>query len=187
MTSVVYPKPETLNPKPENRHDKSLTWCMPWSAVSKALRAKAGERRNRDAAEDGASRASSVTAAGEDGVSERGGGGASKCGEGRAEEGDADMELKGVGPRDDGDLSDVEMGAGAAQSTKEDRGGGEGRASEEPHEDPEDGDEKIGVSVDYFCCKKCKGRAIETVRILAFCACAPLLDQCNPPPSQTNT
>lgn len=159
----------TPNPKPKNRNDKTLTWCMSWPAVSKALRAKAGERRKRDAPEDGASRASSVTEAGEDGVSENGGGGASKCGEGQAEEGDADMELKGVGPRDDGDLSDVEIGAGAAQSKKEVR---EGRASEEHHEDPEDGDEKIGVSVDYFCCKKCKGRAIETVRFLAFCACA---------------
>jgi hypothetical protein len=41
-------------------------------------------------------------------------------------------------------------------------------AEEERHahcEDPEDGDEKIGISIDYFCCKMCKQRAIETVLV----------------------
>jgi hypothetical protein len=143
------------------------------SAVSKALRAKAGERKRRDAAADGTGHASSTTAAGEDGPSKDASAGVSKGGERQAKQGDADAEMGGVGPSDDADLGVQEESAGAAQSMKTEAGKEEagedgGSASDAHNEDPEDGDEKIGVSIEYFCCKKCKERAIETVRSLSF-------------------
>ena len=53
----------------------------------------------------------------------------------------------------------------------------------EHHEDPEDGDEKIGVPVDYFTCKKCRERAIEVILVpcghKALCKrCAKGLKEC---------
>ena len=151
-------------------------------AVSKALRAMADERRKRSPAlgeeigdgkaPRGAAGSRSVAAGGLD----------QSLDHGRHHEANADKRAHAQGSLGRGEkgISNVnELGGASASSlcgrTEEEEEEEEeelerGEEEEENQaiehcEDPEDGDEKIGISVDYFCCKKCKERAIETVLV----------------------
>ena len=155
-------------------------------AVSKALRAMAGEKRQKDGTLDQEGSKSCTGelqlpqgAAGGGATARRAVGGSPAKepvadGEEGGEEGRVEEETE-AGDVQDGEREEVVDGVDDEGGAVRSRGGGEGEEEEEKeaespehHEDPDDGEEKIGISIDYFCCKKCKRRAIETVSLAHF-------------------
>ena len=152
--------------------------CGAKSGVGKAMK---GDEEAADGAA-GARRAGRASTAGSVEAEDDGSGGS-----GRGDGGNEEVRgVKGKGGEARGEgvarmEEGAEVGSEAEEATDEETGKGE--SSDEAKEDPEDGEEKIGVRVDYFCCKRCCERAIDTVLVpcghKAYCKrCARALREC---------